>query len=457
MNVARRVDASVLLGAAWLAGLMAVHPLPHTGALRSLLILLALVHVGMLFWRRRAYRRPALPPPGAEGALLALLTAWLLFQAALLAPGAARILAELGREWAKLLGMAALGIGLAAFARTGNQAERNAARLVTGMYLGLFAHVPLTLGYHAWRLWQTGQLPLGESALGNYGYVSLLVNAALAFQLADAARRLCQGGRLLPGSNGAAALAIAATLAANALLTSKAGLIMTHLLAWTFLAAVWWHGTPRRRTAVLALLAVVGGLGLATLASVMVENRWAGAVGSIASGVATAEGAAAPAGSPAPSAPIASIHSPIQRIDGNDPSFYFRSSWASLGLRGIVAHPLGIGYGADAFGRYLAAQHGVTGFVSSHNGWIDFTLANGVPALLLLLGLAGALMWRGWLGFRAGNAAGLALTLATLNYVGRCAMDGYLTGSRLTGFAIMAGVLWGLSALPRSSHGAGPA
>jgi hypothetical protein len=457
MNVARRADGSVLLGATWLAGLMAVHPLPHTGALRSLLILIALVHVGMLYWRRPAHRRPALPPPGVEGALLALLTGWLVFQAAVLAPAATSALAELGREWAKLLGMAGLGIGLAAFARTGNQAERNAARLATGMFLGLFAHVPLTLGYHAWRLWQTGQLPLGESPLGNYGYVSLLVNAALAFQLADVARRLCQGGRLLPWSNSGAALAIAATLAANALLTSKAGLIMTHLLAWTFLAAVLRHGTPHRRTAMLAVLAVVFGLGLATLASVMAENRWTGAMGSIASGVATAEVPAAPASSPTPTPPIPSLHSPIQRIDGNDPSFYFRSSWASMGLQGIARHPLGIGYGSDAFGRYLAAQYGVTGFVSSHNGWIDFTLANGVPALLLLLALAGALMWRGWLAFRTGNAAGLALSLATLNYVGRCAMDGYLTGSRLTGFAIMTGVLWGLSVLPRTSHGSGPA
>ncbi len=455
MNVARRTDRSMLLGAAWLAGLMAVHPLPHTGALRSLLILIALVQVGMLYWRRPS---PPAPPAavGGEAILLSLLTGWLVVQAALLATNPASALAELGREWAKLLGMAALGIGLAAFARTGNQAERNAARLATGMFLGLFAHVPLTLGYHAWRLWQTGQLPLGESPLGNYGYVSLLVNAALAFQLADAAHRLCQGGRLLPWSNPGAALAIAATLAANVLLTSKAGLIMTHLLAWTFLAAVLRHGTPHRRTAVLA---VVFGLALATLASVMAENRWTGAMGSIASGVATAE-VPAPAGSAAPTPPIPSIpsiHSPIQRIDGNDPSFYFRSSWASLGLQGIARHPLGIGYGADAFGRYLAAQYGVTGFVSSHNGWIDFTLANGVPALLLLLALAGALTWRGWLAFRDGNAVGLALSLATLNYVGRCAMDGYLTGSRLTGFAIMVGVLWGLSALPQSSHGSGPA
>lgn len=449
MNGAHRFDGSALLGAFWLAGLMAIHPLPHTGALRSLLILIALVHIGVLFWRRPI---PALPKPGIEGGLVVLLTGWLIVQAALFARSPAIVaLADLGREWGKLLGMAAVGICLAAFIAGGRPQGRDEGRLATGLFLGFFVHVPLTLAYHGWQWWRTGQLPVGESLLGNYGYVSLLVNAALAFLLADAAGRFCWRNRLLPMSNTGVALAIAATLAANALLTSKAGLIMTHLLGWAFLAAVLRQGTRHRLAVVLAVMV---GLGLATLASVMAENRWAGAVGAIASGVATAETPASPA---LATAPIPTIQSPIQRIDGKDPSFYFRSSWASMGLQGIARHPLGIGYGADAFGRYLAAQYGVTGFVSSHNGWIDFTLANGIPALLLLLALAGALMWRGWLAFRAGNAIGLALSLATLNYVGRCAMDGYLTGSRLTGFAVMTGVLWGLSALPRSSHGADPA
>jgi hypothetical protein len=449
MNAGRRTDWSALLGAAWLAGLMAIHPLPHTGALRSLLILIALIHVGVLFWRRPI---PALPRPGIAGALLVLLTGWLIVQAALFARGPAIVaLADLGREWGKLFGMAALGICLAAFSAGGRPQGRDEARLATGLFLGFFVHVPLTLGYHGWQWWRTGQLPVGESLLGNYGYVSLLVNAALAFLLADAAGRFCRRSRLLPWSNAGVALAIAATLAANALLTSKAGLIMTHLLAWTFLAAVLRQGTRHRLAVVLAVLV---GLGLATLASVLVENRWVGAVGAIASGVATVEAPAAPT---IATAPIPTIQSPIERIDGKDPSFYFRSSWASMGLQGIARQPLGIGYGADAFGRYLAAQYGVTGFVSSHNGWIDFTLANGIPALLLFLALAGALMRRGWLAFRAGNAIGLALSLATLNYVGRCAMDGYLSGSRLTGFAVMAGVLWGLSALPGSRHGAVPA
>lgn len=452
MNVGRQADWSALLGAFWLAGLMAIHPLPHTGALRSLLILIALVHLGVLFWRRPI---PALPKPGIEGGLVVLLTGWLIVQAALFARGPAIVaLAELGREWGKLLGMAAVGICLAAFTAGGRPQGRDEGRLATGLFLGFFVHVPLTLAYHGWQWWRTGQLPVGESLLGNYGYVSLLVNAALAFLLADAAGRFGrdnQVGRLLPWSNCGTALAIAATLAATALLTSKAGLIMTHLLAWAFLAAVLRQGTRHRLAVVLA---VIVGLGLATLASVLVENRWAGAVGAIASGVATAETPASPA---LATAPIPTIQSPIQRIDGKDPSFYFRSSWASMGVQGITRHPLGIGYGADAFGRYLAAQYGVTGFVSSHNGWIDFTLANGIPALLLFLALAGALLRRGWLAFRAGNAIGLALSLATLNYVGRCAMDGYLSGSRLTGFAIMAGVLWGLSTSSGSRHGPVPA
>lgn len=450
MMAAHRHDWSAWLGAAWLAGLMAVHPLPHTGAVRSLLILIALVHVGVLFWRRPL---PTLPPSGIEGALLLLLTGWLIVQPALFGHGHAIVaLAELGREWGKLLGMVALGICLAIFTEGGRQAQRGAARLATGLFLGFFVHVPLTLGYHGWQWWRTGHLPVGESLLGNYGYVSLLVNAALAFLLADAAGRYCRRDRLLPWSNRWVAVAVLATLAANALLTSKAGLIMTHLLGWVFLAAVLWQGT-RHRLAVS--LMVVGALGLATVASVMVENRWAGALGAISAGVATADVPAPTAAAPAP--PVAAIQTPIQRIDGNDPSFYFRSSWASMGVQGIAHYPFGLGYGADAFGRYLATQYGVKGFVSSHNGWIDFTLANGLPAMALLLLLAGMLIWRGWQAFRAGHGVGLALSLATLNYVGRCALDGYLTGSRLTVFALMAGVLWGLSVSPGGRRGADPA
>jgi hypothetical protein len=428
------------LSAAALTGFLALHALPRAGALRSLFILLVLV--GFAWSRRRQGGRLSVPAPGIEAALLAALTAWLFFQAAFLAPQPSAALAQLTREWGKLLALLALGIGLASICRM-PRSPRCATLVVTGIFLGCFVHVPLTLGHHLWQWWQTGRLPLGESLLGNYGYISLPTNAALALLLADAASRLGLGKRLLPLSTLGVGLAIAATLLAHALLISKAGLIMTHVLGWTCLAALLRHGAPHRLPAVAT---VILALAAATLASVMVENRWLGATESIASGVATTEVPVAAAAAPPLPAPAA-----------KDPSFYIRSFSAKLGLQGIVAHPLGLGYGADAFGRYVGQLQGVTGLISSENGWIDFALANGIPALLLLLALAAALCRHGWLAFRAGNPAGMALGLVTVNYIGRCAMDGFLTGSRLTAFALTAGILWALATMPAIDHATDPA
>lgn len=438
-----------MLGAAWLGALLALHPLPHTGALRSLLLAIAIVHVGYWIWQQRSVT--VIPHCRAEAILLAAMTAWLLLQATFLATSPGRALIELGREWGKLLVMVALGIGIAASAHAIPKcAEQQARWLCTGLFLGFFMHPVTVLGYQGWQLAAGGRLQLGESLLGNYGYVSLPVNAALAMLLADAAERFCHDRRLLPFSNVASVAAVAVILLATALLTAKAGLIMTHVLGWTFLAAVLRQGTRFRWTAVLS---VTVALVAVTAAAVALENRWAGAVSAIASGVATAE---LPDGNEDAQSDIPTIRSPIQRIDGNDPSFFFRSSWAMIGLQGIGQAPLGLGYGADAFGRYVAQRYGVTGFVSSHSGWIDFTLANGIPALLLLLALSGFLAIRGWGAFRAGNIAGFALCLTVINYIGRCAMDGYLTGSRLTAFALMMAVLWGLSAPARGEASARP-
>lgn len=452
MTPLRPLPWNAVLGGAWLGALMAIHPLPHTGALRSLLLLLGLIHVAFLFWRRRP-PLATLTAAGTEGWLLALLSAWLVMQSALFAQSPGEALPALAHDWGKLLAVAALGVGLAASVRAGGE-QRGAGALTTGMFLGFFLHAPLIVGYQAWQAVSFHRLLLGEGPLGNYGYVSMLVNAALAFLLADAGGRLCHGRRLLPFSAAAAVAAIAVVLVANALLISKAGLVMTHVLAWTFLAIVLRRGTAHRR---LAITAVVLGLTLATAASLALQDRWGGAVAAVASGIAKADATAhTPSPTPSPATGPAT-RSPLQANGDKDPSFYIRSFSAKIGLQAIVQHPLGLGYGPDAFGRHLAQAHGVAGLVSSESGWIDFTLANGIPAILLFLALSWALMRRGWRVFGDGDTVGLALTLAVLNYAGRCALDGYLSGSRLTGFVLMASTLLALVAPPTGKRNAGHA
>lgn len=449
MTPSRPLPWNAVLGGAWLGALMAIHPLPHTGALRSLLLFLGLIHVAFLYWRRRP-PLATLTAAGTEGRLLALLTVWLAMQSALFAQSPGQALSALARDWGKLLAVAALGVGLAACVRADGE-RRGTSALTTGMFLGFFLHAPLIVGYQAWQAVSFHRLLLGEGPLGNYGYVSMLVNAALAFLLADAGGRLCQGRRLLPFSDAVAVAAIALVLAANALLISKAGLVMTHVLAWAFLAIVLRRGSAHRR---LAIAAVILGLALATAASLALQNRWGGAVEAVVSGAAKAD---APAPVPQGTATPSAAPSPLQASGDKDPSFYLRSFSAKIGLQAIAQHPLGLGYGPDAFGRHLAQAHGMAGLVGSESGWIDFTLANGIPALLLFLALSWTLMRRGWRAFGAGDTVGLVLTLAVLNYMGRCALDGYLSGSRLTGFVLMASTLLALVAPPAGRRNAGHA
>ena len=184
---------------------------------------------------------------------------------------------------------------------------------------------------------------------------------------------------------------------------------------------------------------LAGGL-VVIVASLMVSNRWQGASEAIATAF----------DGPVNLQVFKELDDPLAPANqlGESLSFYVRAVSVRIGVAGIAAHPLGLGYGADAFGRYLVQQGGTSGAISSESGWIDFALGNGIPGLLLLLGLFWALLRRGWLAFRAGHPAGLAALLVTLNFAARSLLDGHLAGSRLTGFAFVAAALWLLAARP---------
>src|SRR6185295_6060727 len=123
-------------------------------------------------------------------------------------------------------------------------------------------------------------------------------------------------------------------------------------------------------------------------------------------------------------------------------SAYMRASWTREAVRGIAGHPLGLGFGHDAFGRSVQERHGIAGWGSSHSGWLDFALAVGLPGLALLI-VTGVLAVRGgWRQFRAhGDPAGLLFSFFVGGYLSRCLLDGHLSGWRLGMFAFISGVI----------------
>lgn len=410
------------VGAIWVIGLVALQSIPGTGALRTLFLLIGIVHLIVL--SRQAAATPLLGRR-SEALWLALLTGWLLVQSALISATPLASLATLAGEWGKLLLMVALGVLAAMYA---NHEEDRAGWLAIGLFFGHFIHVLSTLAHNTWSWLHHGHIGMGYSLLGNYGYVSPFVTGALAFLLAEAVLRL-QGKRWLPFSNGSVLAMILATVATHATLYAKASLVVAVILFLTAAAAT--ATVPRlRRSAAIFLL----GGALIVVASLMVVNRWQGTIDAL---VISATGPA-----DLQTLDAASNWQPPANSDG---SVALRATWAKIGIEGIAHHPLGLGYGADAFGRYVAERGGEHGAVSSHSGWIDFALANGIPGLLLFLALLGAVMRRGWLAFRAGHPAGLACFLVVLNFAARSVIDGNLAGSRLTGFIFVAALLWALS------------
>ncbi len=408
----------------WLPLLVGLQSIPGTGALRTLMLLIGLAHI--LWLSRHPGSLVEAPQGGAAGRLFLALSVWLFVQSTFISPEPDLALLRWADEWLKLLLMALIGINLARLHASALQ------WLAVALFAGAFLHVLSTLGFQGLSFIRGGGPIYGNSLLGNYGYASPFTTAAFAWLLADAASRLWHGKKLLPWAGWISAVLLALTLAAEIFLRAKAAQVMIAMLVGLVLAAFLLHGKIRQKVVLLAAPFLV-------FAAVAVFHaggeRWQGA----------SEAIRLAWDGPIDTQTLTGTSDPSAKVNLLEPSFYPRMVWARIGLAGIVDHPLGLGYGADAFGRYVHERFGVSGSISSHSGWIDFALANGLIGLALFLALALALVRQGWLAFLAGNPAGAALALLVIHFVGRALIDGILAGSRLTGFALLAGALWAMS------------
>lgn len=407
-------------GVLWLAPLVALQGTPGTGFIRSVFAFIGLVH---LFWVLK-HHPPlfSLPRKSTEGLLLGALTLWLIFQSSFSSVSPLNSLTELVEHFGKILLLIWIAI---AFVRRYNGTDFS--WMLYGVFGGFFLHVVSTLTFQGWRYIETGSLAIGDSFLGNYGYVSPYVTGSLAFLLADLVSRYLGQQRLLNIPTWAVVTALILTLTAQGLLAAKASTVMSIVLILMAGMAAMVHGHKTHSSkAVLMVCAAI--IGTSLIFNSAFSNRWDGATKHLTTAVQQADTKAA-----------------FQGTFQGDGSYYQRYAWGRAGLEGIAAHPLGYGYGSEGYGKYIFETYAITGAVSSHNGWIDFALDNGIPGLALLLALSAMLVYRGWRAFGQGNPVGLALSLFVVNYIGRCAIDGHLVGSRLTGFAFAAAILWALS------------
>lgn len=426
---------------AWLFFLAALYPVPHTIALRNLLIAGGLAALG---WRlRRADARARLTGAlraGGTTVMLALaLSAWMPLQSWTLGRFAEQSLALWAGDWlvAGLIGLA--GFGLAA---TDNSDGRPGRRLATALLLAMAAHLAALLVYQGAVWLKTGAFPWGDTPLaalygissigGGRDHYSGLAVGSLALLAADLLARGDGHGPLLALPSRAVAALAALALAATLTLSTRNGVLVALLLLLVLLAALArrrrWLASPGRRLLPAAALAAIALFGLL---AVKLDPRWSTFRETVAIALNTGTHKYWLDYEKYPAPRLASGE-PVE------PSAYLRIAWAKVATERLAAHPLGLGYGHPAFGWAVAEGYGEpTEMESSHSGMLDFALANGLPGLLLWLALAAVLIREGW----RRPPVGLALAFFTLAYFARGVVDSHFSGYRLELAALTVGVL----------------
>lgn len=125
-----------------------------------------------------------------------------------------------------------------------------------------------------------------------------------------------------------------------------------------------------------------------------------------------------------------------------DDSAFKRVAWIHSGLDLIVAHPIGYGFGRDAFSLALASNGLKNQLGHSHSGFIDLGVGLGIPGILLWFGFCGMMVLRGFRQFtQQHDARGLVLMLVTCGFIGRMMMESVNKDHMLILFLFLVGAL----------------
>ena len=426
-----------ILGVLLLGLLFFVFPIPRTISLRDLLLLLVLLTFGYVAWRngRRHENLRALIVPAT---LLALFTAWMYGVALFVSPETAWSLDEIGSQWLRALAALAAGVAVAVAVKKDSGLERKALLVI---FAALLLHVLIVdiLAVKQWSQDLMAQREFGRISglAGGPDKSNYLTNLLLCFLLAESLYRLLRKKRMLPFGNVLLGSAVGVALFSMFAERMRNGVAVFALML--LIAGLLWLLAQKSRlrktgfVAGAAALAVItlGGLGLA------VAIKGGSGLKKLIETVPIAWDTEHHRGwldEKKYGLPLLSTGETV------DPSAYQRIAWLKQGLLIIGEHPLGIGFGRNAFGHGLKAKYGEGGG-HSHSGLLDLAIGTGVPGTLLWLGFFVSLMRLAWKRARATHShAAILLMLLLLDFGARMFLDSVIRDHMLQQFLFLTGV-----------------
>ncbi len=422
-----------MLGLVMMGLLFFIWPVPHTVSARDFLLLLNLVLFGYLAlrqgWSRAMVRDLSIPV-----VILVALTAWMYIVAVFVSTETAWSLGEIQSQWWRAL--AALLIGaFAAYAGKDISGFREKIWLVPFAVLMLHLFYVDFLAMKEW--FASGPAERVEGLTGGPDMSSYLTNILFGFLLAELFSGAVHQKRPLPVYR--AVLATAWMLAIISVFAERTRNQMITLVLMMLVLGGVYLSTQRgrlKKPVFLAgvgvmLLVVLGGMGLVVTARE--SSGLSNLIGTV---------------------PIAwdTEHNTAWRNEGQngwpklpngeivDISAYLRIAWFKEGISLVRDHPLGIGYGRDAFGHGMKLKFG-EGSGYSHSGLLDMMIGIGIPGAALWIAFIVSLMYLSYARMRvSSNYAAVLLFLLVLDYGARTLLDSVVRDHMLQQFMFLVGL-----------------
>lgn len=417
------------------AALFFVWPIPHTGSLRDLLLVVSFVLFGYLAWRQKL-PRGALRELFLPAMVLLAFTVWTYVVAIFVSPETAWSLDEIHSQWMRALVSLATGI-LVALAVNRNPILIPWTLVV--VFVTLMVHI-VYVDLEAVKYWLTrpgGKFRFGGLTSGP-DKVNYLSNMLFCFLLAEMYyRAACRKRMLLFPNSVLAVIFLLAAVSEFGELTRNG--IVTLMLVLLVLGSLYLFGRSSGVKiskgfvgAIAMFLVVLVGAGLVTSAKLSstpenlldtVTFAWDSERDKFWQDTGTYAVPRLPSG------------------EVVDISTYLRVAWFKEGLKLVYEHPLGIGYGRSAFGHAIEAKYG-RNIGHSHSGLLDIAIGIGIPGAVLWIVFIATLMSLAWRRWRAApNYAAVLLLLVLVDYGARGLLDSVLRDHMLQQFMFLAGLL----------------
>lgn len=273
------LDSGSKIWPVWLFLLVAIYPVPHTIALRNLLLLAGLL--GLVWhWRTTLHALSILKWRLAwltiSAWLLAALSAWIVIHALFIAPLPAMALDRARADWLMPLLLLAIGATVAIRSRNGDA--------LRGLLIALALHIVLVAIFQCGQWLMLGHWPFGVMPFAERDYHSTLNGFLIALLLADRLSLLVAGSVPIKFSAGAAWGLLIFALGADVLLKARNGTVVSIVLLAVAVAILLADFRCRKRWGLRIALAV-GFAALLGGMSVRNDVRWQGFSESIAIGI----------------------------------------------------------------------------------------------------------------------------------------------------------------------------